>query len=1372
MKMMKNSFVRRAVLLLTFTMLFLLITANVILAEDAPLTLTLSFNPDECTVLLESDLLPEPVKMENGVAVEIPYGADVKVTVTPKMGYRLLDIKNTETGLSIKQPNLPVYQEGSFLSSLSGQILCETSIFDVVFEIGEVLYKPVSENMADLTGLKYHYMQAENLTNLPAVKRAGYEFKCWQVIKSDGTEVHTFPENQTYIPAEIINQDMVDTGRIYLHAVFAPLGQNVIRHDKAYDAQNGIVINHLGTYNAGQLPMDSYANALTQMGDDGASDDPQNPYLNYKSYVGYKLYTLESVYQTKRITIPPVEGDNPNTFERYYTPIVYKLVYDLDGGTLPENAPLYYTYDAHTPIKQPTRRGFTFGGWQVKVDDQIVDERTSPDFVLGNQGADNAKYAAETEEIHLTALWYANTYNITYDWNVPAELIDSMNEWNAALPKSFTFNQADFFITNPVRKGYTFTGWVLRYTNSNQVFDADTSGLTALDGKYQLDCTAHTENITLTASWQVKTYNVILSAPDATGNNFTASIPGVQYDAALVIPEGFIVPTRTGYTFVGYYDANGNKKYINADGTAVEGLWDLDSTDGTVTLVAKWDINFYEVIIEPLQKVPAGVEITIIEVATGMEHPYTGDPISLPYQTEFKVKIKLPKGFKITEWNGVRFETDDVHDGEIFISDPIQLGAEPISLRAEACPAMPEVGTGKDIQSIIVESDTSIKVNFADPTVASRYQVAISTNPNDANLTASDWQQIIEGNSYYLFTQLASGEELTPGTVYYVFIRLKETGSTNSGLPAVEEIRTQYDAFVNQTIQDLNNMFVEGDGDITQAVIIDTVKKIEALRNTYPLPDDFYEQIQALVDEMEAKLAFARFQDSKIAALNAFLDDCLQSGSFNTANIEKLDLICIGAVGDISAATTKEDVEAIFATAMAKMKEVPVSYLYDAAGTIQLSTLLGLGQNGGISLSSIEDIRALRRAVSDAIAQGKITADSFITIEEAKELLRVLDTVSAYNFYLINVQPAQGDSFVFRMLIPEALAGRTGLQVAYYNAATGMVELLETTVEGNTLIFRAKQVADFVILADPTVDLTGVIIALGVIVLCQLIAIILVLAARSKAKNAVKHASVALPMFLTIYFQPANSEMIALGLGALALILQIVLMWLLISSGMIRVRKAKKPAPTRQKPAPSKQTLQSEAAAVPAQEAQSSVGSFVMEEEEPEEEYAEDEQVLGEDVFDEVLANELAREQAEDELADEIYDDEEFIEHAPNPYYSLDDEENVYAYNQEETERVSNVDTTGSETEETSYGADPIDGVFGEAYVQDGYSGDEGGDSYYAESDAGEYDYADEAFAAQFDSENLEGEETSDEGSVDPAAYIVNDNEEYSEEEEMYRYDE
>ena len=1369
MKIMKTSIMRKGILLLTFVMmLVLLAVASVFAAGDPDLTISVVYDPNQCTVYLTYDGLEtgEEVMDPDGKSVNVPYGSkELKLVVEPVMGYALTSIEDMDNpGNSLKEPYFDCYYAASFLSSVRAKVECSPKVFDVKFEKADVTtlpYNPVSGDKGELYGLKYHYMQQDNLTVLPEVYRKGYTFQYWQVISSTGEEMVRITEKNEdgkyYLSHTLINTDMVLNGTIYLHAEFTPDPQKVTRYDYVWkqDTETGAwgQDKRLGTY-LWEAPMDTHVSALTPMGEELANDGS----INYKSYPGYTLY-MDYPYKTSPITLVSENDDNPNEFTRYYTPIIYALDYQLDGGVLPEGACTTYVYDTRTPISQPTRRGYIFDGWIVMVDGEQVGEKTATDFVLGIlDAAGNAQYAAEDGKIVLIAQWVPQTYTITYQWgDVPAELIPSLDAWNATLPQTFQFNQADFFIPNPFRAGYQFAGWTLTYTDGSEV--GGENGLTAGEGKYYLDSTVHTTDITLTASWTVESYKVALDGQGAT-NEFTNEIPSVTYDAEWSLPDGFVIPLKDGFKFDGYWSAlEGGVKYINADGTINVTKWDLDDADnaGVITFYARWIRESYSVTVT-ISGLPEGINPTI-EILVG--NTFYPNGVELPFETEYKVKITMPDGFKLVAWNGEAMDPTTM-----FESGTFTVGAAMQVWSAESRPQAPTYGSDGAVTSID-KNDTQIKVTM-NPDVAHLYEFAILRNNNPENLTAEDWKQIVGDQNYYLF------ENLQPGTTYYVFVRLQENGEVPPGIIYVHSATvTNHETYVNNIKENLDNMLTDNDGDIANAVIGEIKDEIDSLVGS----ENFFEEVEKLIASVEAKLALARFQDSKIAELEAFLGDCFQSGSFNTANKERLSNICEVAVTKISSAGKTEDVEALFDTAMAEMKAIPVSYLHDATGTIQLSTLLGLGQNGGISLNSIEDIKALRRAVSDAIAQGKITADSFITIEEAKELISALDTVSAYNFYLTNVQPAEGDSFEFRMLIPEALAGRTGLQVAYYNAATGTVELLETTVEGNMLVFRAKQVADFVIMTDPTVDLTGVIIALGVIVLCQLIAIILVLAARSKAKNAIKHASVALPMFLTIYFQPANSEMIALGLGALALILQIVLMWLLISSGMIRVFKPKKLKPTRQKPAPAprKQTLQNEPAAVPAEDTQAPMGSLVIEKEDLEEEYVETEQTLGEDAFDEGLADELAHEQAEDGSfaeTEEVYDDEEFIEHAPNPYYSLDDEEDVYAYNQKETERVSDVDATGQETQETSYGADPIDGVFGEAYVQNGYSGDEGGDPYYAESDAGAYDYADEADAAQFESEILEGEETSDEGSIDPTAYIVNDNEEYSEEEEMYRYDE
>lgn len=1343
MKTIQYSFLRRTILLLAFVMLLTAFAANSVLAGNSDPTLTFTFDSDECTVTLVINDSADPIPMVSGEAVDIPYGAKVKVTVETAWGYELQDIIDANDAHSLMQPNTKTYQVDSFLSSVSALVQCKTSVFNVVFEQGgDVPYAPLSGDMAELRNLQYHYMQPDNLTQLPVVQRTGYKFVCWQIVKSDGSEVHTFPEAQTYIPYEIINQDMVDTGNIYLHAEFTPIPQDVIRQDKVYDFENG-VIGHLNTY-TGQIPMDTLVSALTQMGDDQASTDPQNPYLNYKSYIGYELY-VNFDYEQKMITIPPVGEENPNTFYRYYTPIVYTIVYqNLLDGTLPEGSPQQYVYNETTHILNPERRGYTFMGWKIFVDGVQIGTQANPNFSFYKDDVNNTVYAAADKQIVFEAVWQPNTYDITYQWgeNVSADLITN----KAELPTSFTFD-ATCFIPNPYRPGYTFDGWTMTYTDNGNL--ADASGLTEGEGGHALNCSMYTAHVTLTAKWKAESYKVELNV-DGT---VVGTIENVVYDQALPV-QSVTAPTLYGYNFVGYFSApNGEgEMYFSADGKCAVERWELDGEDnGTIVLYAFWERKPVSITVTPIEKVPEGIKITIVDKENNKE--YEGSTATLLFGTEYYVKIEMPEGFKIVEWNGVAIAN---YSGTTFQSNVARIETEDaIVLSAKARPDAPNVGVGEDVGNIIVESDTSIKVPFANADVAGRYEVAISRDPNDTNL---NWNQVPEGDTYYLFTGL------NPGTTYYVFIRLQETDNTHSGIPTVKEELTCYDAYVNSVIEQLNGMFTQNDGNVTQALIQITVNKIEELKNSETLPDDFYAQIEALIAEAEQRIVFTRFQDSKIAALDTFYQSCIKSQGFSKINEELLEALCLAAVADISSAENEAAVNEIYNIAKAAMDAVPVTYLYatDSNSSITLESLLGLQQGGGIALHSVEDIKALRRAIADAIAQGKITAGSFITIEEATDLLRVLDTVGAYQLYITNVQPTKGDEFVFTITIPEHLAGRTGLQVAYYNTATGMVELLETTVQGNTLVFRAKQVADFVILADPVINLTGVIAALGVIVLCLLIAVLLVLAARNKAKKTIQHASVALPIFFAVQFLPANAELIALALGAIAIILQVVLMWLLISSGMIRISKAKKAAPVQQNaPAAAGEFEQAENASE-----DSAIDDALIEE------GAEYGELADEDSGEYETTEEAYGEDGYGEETEEVYDDEEFIESPTDPYYSMNDEENVYEFDEEETQRVSNAEETDTETEGQEDDTNALDGVFGEGDVQDGYYGYEAGDSRYEDEYSNSYEAGDEAFAAQTNAEDADRAEEAGQGTVDPKAYIINDEEELSDAEEMYQYDE
>ena len=115
------------------------------------------------------------------------------------------------------------------------------------------------------------------------------------------------------------------------------------------------------------------------------------------------------------------------------------------------------------------------------------------------------------------------------------------------------------------RTGYTQDGWSTS-DGGNKAYD--------LGAAYTKN-----ENITLYPHWKANTYTVTLDACGGTGG--TASVTAT-YGAGM---PAITKPTRTGYTFNGYYDAaSGGTQYYKADGSSTR-TW--NKTTAT-TLYAQW----------------------------------------------------------------------------------------------------------------------------------------------------------------------------------------------------------------------------------------------------------------------------------------------------------------------------------------------------------------------------------------------------------------------------------------------------------------------------------------------------------------------------------------------------------------------------------------------------------------------------------------------------------------------------------------------------------------------------------------------------------------------------------------------------------------
>ena len=235
-------------------------------------------------------------------------------------------------------------------------------------------------------------------------------------------------------------------------------------------------------------------------------------------------------------------------------------------------------------------------GKTYKIHMDIYDENENP--FTGSVNLVQIFYAIssfnETESFRIsaankTATITANstgTYKIRIDNSLTQNIIIKnfwIQEESVTESTTATYDSAMLSITVPKRYGYEFAGY---YTGVNgagtKYYNADGTSTKAWE---------ETNVTTLYANWIANTYTVTLNKQEGTGgdSNVTAT-----YGSAM---PSITVPTKTGYTFAGYYTGtNGTgTKYYNADGTSAK-VW---TETNVTTLYADWEPNTYTATWDP-----------------------------------------------------------------------------------------------------------------------------------------------------------------------------------------------------------------------------------------------------------------------------------------------------------------------------------------------------------------------------------------------------------------------------------------------------------------------------------------------------------------------------------------------------------------------------------------------------------------------------------------------------------------------------------------------------------------------------------------------------------------------------------------------------
>ncbi|MBR5515476.1 MAG: InlB B-repeat-containing protein, partial [Clostridia bacterium] len=204
-------------------------------------------------------------------------------------------------------------------------------------------------------------------------------------------------------------------------------------------------------------------------------------------------------------------------------------------------------YGVATKLYNPTKVGYTFGGWY-----------TSADCTTGKVTALAA--TTYTDDITLYAKWTANKYAIAYkDYNAKA----LSGKLSAGYP-TYHYYDTETVLPVPVKTGYNFMGWY-----EDKLCEGEC--VTVIDAK-------NTVAKTFYAKWEAQTYTItyITGEDDAAAVSLEDAPATHTYNTKTVL----VNPVREGYTFLGWYTTDTFKTkvtYLSKTGYTAD-----------ITLYAKW----------------------------------------------------------------------------------------------------------------------------------------------------------------------------------------------------------------------------------------------------------------------------------------------------------------------------------------------------------------------------------------------------------------------------------------------------------------------------------------------------------------------------------------------------------------------------------------------------------------------------------------------------------------------------------------------------------------------------------------------------------------------------------------------------------------
>jgi uncharacterized protein (TIGR02145 family)/uncharacterized repeat protein (TIGR02543 family) len=296
---------------------------------------------------------------------------------------------------------------------------------------------------------------------------------------------------------------------------------------------------YLVTFNAGA---DVTSPEAQQVVEGGKATQPSPPARNGYDFGGW--YKESSYTNAWAFTTDLVTG--PVTLYAKWIAKSYAITYILNGGTNNVNNPTSYTVVSSIAFVNPSRTGYTFGGW---YDNSGL-----------NGTAKSGISSGATGDKTFWAKWIPEDYTITYNLNGGTN--------NVSNPALYTITSATVTLAAASKPGYTFSGW---YENSGLTGTAVTSIPAGSTG-----------DKVFYAKWTITNYTITYNLNN--GINNANNPPSYTVTSSTI---SLAAPNRTGYTFGGWYD---NASFT---GTAVTSI--PAGSVGDKTFWAKWTGDNYAI---------------------------------------------------------------------------------------------------------------------------------------------------------------------------------------------------------------------------------------------------------------------------------------------------------------------------------------------------------------------------------------------------------------------------------------------------------------------------------------------------------------------------------------------------------------------------------------------------------------------------------------------------------------------------------------------------------------------------------------------------------------------------------------------------------